>query len=962
MPIDFRTVEQKWRRKWDEARIFESESDEREKFFILFAYPGISGFLHVGHMRGFTYADIIARYKRMLGYNVLFPAGFHATGLPSASFAKKVERKDKETMEMLRAQNTDEKTISQLTNPEFVVDYFSNIYTEKYWKRFGLSIDYRRCMTTISEGYRKFIQWQFRKLNEKKLLVQKEHYAPFCTTCGPVAVDPSETDISSGGNAEILEYTLLFFKTDNSILPAATLRPETIFGVTNLWLNPNADYVEAKYKNKILILSAKAAEKISLQKEIEILNKLKGSDLVGKTCIAPVTNNEIKILPSDFVDPNIATGVVMSVPAHAPYDYIALEELKKDAIWGKDVKNVKPISIIKTVEKMQKETRVEVKEAVSHFPESDYPAIEISKQLGIVSLSEAEKLNEATNIVYKKEFHSGILKDNCGFYSGMRVAEAKQKLQDDFVKNGIADTMLEFSETVICRCGRAVFVKKIPDQWFIKYTDALLKEKSKNHVKKMFIKPTEYQSEMEYILDWYGDRACIRQGSWLGTEFPFKKNWVIEPISDSTIYPAYYIISKYINSGELKLEDMNDAFFDYVFLDKEMRSRSKIAEKIRAEFRYWYPPDINLGGKEHKTVHFPVFLMNHVALLPEKYFPKGIFVHWWVTQKKGKISKSKGGAEPIGEAADKYTVDCMRLYYAHVSSSNVDMEWDSKTVLNYKTRLEKICSLIDELRGIGEIEAEKLIDHWLGSKFHRRISNITHFMDAYDLRSAANEIYFEFHNDIKWYLRRGGRNKNILSKIIPEWLKLMAPFTPFVAEELWEITGNKGLICSEKYPAAEIKKIDFYAENGEELIKNTIDDISAILKVTEMKPKAIFIYTAEDFKISIYRRALENAKSKCFDIGILMRELMKEKDMKKKANEVKVAGLKIVENLRRKTPEEIASLVVIDEKSILGSEREFIKKEFNVEKVEVHSADEKCYDPKNKAKHAMPSRPAIYIE
>lgn len=962
MPIDFKAVEQKWSRKWEEARIFESEPNAQEKFFILFAYPGISGFLHVGHMRGFTYADIIARYKRMLGYNVLFPAGFHATGLPSVSFAKKVERKDKETIEMLRAQNTDEKTISQLTNPEFVVNYFSNIYAERYWKRFGLSIDYRRCMTTISEGYRKFIQWQFMKLSQKKLLLQKEHYAPFCTNCGPIAVDPSETDISSGGTAEILEYTLLPFKTDDFVLPAATLRPETIFGVTNLWLNPNADYVEAKYKNKILILSAKAAEKISLQKEIEILNKHKGSDLVGKICIAPVTNKEIKIFPSDFVDPNMATGVVMSVPAHAPYDYIALEELKKDDVWGKDAKNIKPISIIKTVEKKQEETRHDVDETVSHFPESKYSAIEISKQLGITSIRETEKLNEATNIVYKKEFHSGVLKDNCGFYSGMRVADAKQKLQDDFFKNGVADIMLEFSETVVCRCGRTVFVKKIPDQWFIKYSDAVLKEKSKNHVKRMFIRPTEYQSEMTHILDWYGDRACIRQGSWLGTEFPFKKNWVIEPISDSTIYPAYYIISKYINSRELKLEDMDDAFFDYVFLNKGMKNRSKIAEKIREEFSYWYPPDINLGGKEHKTVHFPVFLMNHVALLPEKYFPKGIFVHWWVTQKKGKISKSKGGAEPIGEAADKYTVDCMRLYYAHVSSSNVDMEWDSETVLNYRTRVEKIYSLIDELGGMGEKEAEKLINRWLESKFHGRISNIMHLMDAYDLRATANEIYFEFYNDIKWYLRRGGRNKTLLSKIIPEWLKLMSPFTPFIAEELWEIIGNKGFVCSEKYPTTDIKKIDIRAENEEELIKNTISDISEILKVTEMKPKAIFIYTAENFKMSIYQKALEKAKAGCFDISILMHEIMKEKDMKKKANEVKQACLKIVENLRRKTPDEIASLAIIDEKSVLRSESEFIKKTFNVEKIEVYTTDEKPYDPKNKAKQAVPFRPAIYIE
>jgi leucyl-tRNA synthetase len=127
---------EKWLNRWYEAKIFDSEPNPgQKKFLIHFAYPGISGYLHVGHMRGFTYADTISRYKRMTGYNVLYPAGFHASGLPSVGLAKRVARNDPGTIEYLRTNGCPEDIISKLADPEMVVEYFSKIYTDDYWKR-----------------------------------------------------------------------------------------------------------------------------------------------------------------------------------------------------------------------------------------------------------------------------------------------------------------------------------------------------------------------------------------------------------------------------------------------------------------------------------------------------------------------------------------------------------------------------------------------------------------------------------------------------------------------------------------------------------------------------------------------------------------------------------------------------------------------------------------------------------
>ncbi|MCK5112993.1 MAG: class I tRNA ligase family protein, partial [Thermoplasmatales archaeon] len=449
---------------------------------------------------------------------------------------------------------------------------------------------------------------------------------------------------------------------------------------------------------------------------VELLReKVPGKELIGKTCVVPEIDREVPILSGVFADPTIATGIVMSVPAHAPYDWIALVESKKE---------IQPIKIID----------------VKGF--GDNPAKEACDQLNIISQTETEKLDEATDIVYKKEFHTGVLNDNCGKYSGVQISEIKDAVKNDLISKNLAATMKEFSEEVICRCKEKVVIKQIPDQWFIKYSDEALTQKSKEYTETMNIFPQEYKSEIPKILDWFDDRAAIRKGSWLGTPFPFKKDWIIEPISDSTLYPAYYILSNYVNQGKIATKEMTDKFFDYIFLGLGT-AKNEIWDDIKVDFDYWYPVDINLGGKEHKTVHFPVYVMNHVAIMPEKKRPRGLFVHWWITQQgKEKISKSKGGAEPILEAATTYGVDAMRLYYAHVGSPFVDVEWNSDIVIKYKNRIANLWKLIQQLSGKEEAANENL-DNWLKSTLNRRIQKIDDAFRNFDLRVASNEIFFE---------------------------------------------------------------------------------------------------------------------------------------------------------------------------------------------------------------------------
>lgn len=934
---DYVAVEQKWQNKWLEKKIYKAKKENGKKFFIHFAYPGVSGYLHVGHMRGFTYCDIIARYKRMMGYDVLFPAGFHASGIPSIGFAKKVERKDQATMKMLEEYGCTDECINRLTDPVEVVKYFGDVYVNDYWKKFGLLIDYSRIMSTISSGYKKFIKWQFYKLKEKNLLIQKPHFAPFCPNCGPVAVDKSETDISKGGGSEILEYTVIKFRMDNgAILPAATLRPETIFGITNMWVNPNVEYVKAKVNGETWICSEEGADKLSLQYNgVGILDeKISGKELIGKTCKIPIIGRKIPILSGPFADPSVATGVVMSVPAHAPYDYIALVESGE---------NIDPITII------------DVKDLGA------IPAKKVCDDLDIKSQTETEKLDEATDIVYKKEFHTGYLNEKCGKYVGIKVSDIKDQVKDELMSKDYAIVMRGFSEEVICRCGKKVVIKQIPDQWFIKYSDLELTEKSKNHVNSMNIYPEEYKEEMLGILDWFDDRACIRKGSWLGTEFPFKKGWIIEPISDSTLYPAYYIISKYVNEAKIEPEEMTEEFFDYIFLGKG-KAKNSVWEEIKVDYDYWYPVDINLGGKEHKTVHFPVFLMNHVAVMPVDKYPRGIFVHWWVTQKgKEKISKSKGGAEHIAKAAKIYGVDAMRLYYAHVGSPFVDIEWNPDAVTKYKNRIANTYKLINQLLKKEEAENENL-DNWLRSMLNRRIQKIIDGFEILNLRIVANEIFFECQKDIQWYLKRGGGNKEIIDNFINTWIKLMTPITPHLAEELWHLKWGD-FVSNESYPQFNPGEISEKDEVGEYLLSKLVDDANEILKVTKIKAKKVCIYISPAWKWEIFRKALDLSSKGNLNVGAIMKEVMSDPKMKNIAKQVsKFAGKLPSEIKRLNESDKKRYLIKFEGAEYLKNASDYLKGVFSCD-VEIYQGDdEKIYDPVNKARYAVPLRPAIYIE
>jgi leucyl-tRNA synthetase len=953
-------IEAKWQKRWYEAGINEANRDQRPKFMMIFAYPGVTGYLHVGHMRGFSYVDAMTRYRRMLGDNVLFPVGTHATGNGAISLASRVRRKDERTIDYLLANGCPEEGLKDLEDPLKVVQFFNHVYVNDYWKRFGFLADWRRFTSTTNPDYSKFIQWQFRKLQEKGLLIQKPYYAPACVNCGPVAIDASETDIQKGGNAETNEYTLLKFRCGDMFLVAATLRPETVFGQTNFWANPDVEYAKVRVDGETWVISFESYEKMRYQKDgMEIVGRIKGRDMMGIRCVAPVIHREIMVLPAKFCDPNVGTGLVTSVPSDAPDDWIALKNLQDDTRLMADydldpdeVRAIAPIAIIETK------------------GWGPLPAVEIVQRMGITRSGDP-KLLDAKKEIYKAGFHTGKMNSNCREFAGMPVDSAKEKIKEMMIAAKDADVFYDLSEEVVCRCGGKVVIKKVPDQWFIDYGNQQLTNQSKAQAECMQILPSEYYTNIHGVLDWFRERACVRQGNWLGTRFPFDEKWIIEAISDSTLYPLYYLVSIYVNQGKLRADQMDERLLDFVLLGKgsatEVSSHSGVPaatlEQIRADVEYWYPLDINLGGKEHMTVHFPAFLMNHVAILPERHWPQGIFVNWYVIGKGGKISKSKGGAQPIPGAAERFGVDALRLYYAHIASPFADVEWDEESVENYSAKMERIPKTVEEMKVHvckGEMDD---IDKWLVSRVNSRIMAIRKGMRDLDLRMLANEVYFEMYNDLRWYARRGGCNGDATKRTIDAWIRMMAPITPHIAEELWESIGGKGFVSTAPFPEKVDEELNLQVEQAEEYLKGVMADINEILKVTGIKAKTIHLYTSPSWKHTVYGMGLRMAHGKEISVPGLTKAAMADQTIRAKGKEASDFARKVAEDLMKRSQAELDRLsVMFDELRYLKNAAPFMTSELGCD-VYVYSADSpEVVDPQRKAKAAQPKRPAIYVE
>jgi len=247
---------------------------------------------------------------RMRGYNVLLPMAFHYTGTPILAMSKRVIAGDRELMDVfVKLYGVPEEVIPSFADPINIASHFHRDL-KLGMQEMGFSIDWRREFTTVKPQYSKFIEWQFHQLYAKGLITR----APIRSDGAPHARTPwASTTRLVTRSLRSASSPAIKFDLDGVALPAATLRPETIYGVTNLWLNPDAQYVEISLSGQRMIVSRMASAKLKGQYSgVEVLRDIVGASLIGRQVTNPVTKGRVTILPASFVDPANATGVVMS--------------------------------------------------------------------------------------------------------------------------------------------------------------------------------------------------------------------------------------------------------------------------------------------------------------------------------------------------------------------------------------------------------------------------------------------------------------------------------------------------------------------------------------------------------------------------------------------------------------------------------------------------------------------------
>ena len=947
-------TEKKWQKKWADEKLFESNPNDKEKLFITVAFPYPSGAMHIGHGRTYTVPDVYARFKRMEGYNVLFPMAWHVTGAPVIGIADRIKRKDPWTLNLYEnVHRVPKDELPKLEDPEYIVRYFSSEYNE-VMHDMGYSIDWRREFRTIDPTYKKFIEWQITTLYEKGLVQRGEHPVKYCPNCdNPVG----DHDLLEGEGVGVNELTLLKFQIDDKILVTATLRPETIVGATNIWLNPDVEYVLVKANDEKWVITKEAHYNLEQQiKDLDIISEINPNDLIGKMAINPFTGNEIPIFPASFVSASYGSGVVFSEPADAPADYIALKDLKK---------NEELISKYNLEEIIENVVPIPVCTVKGY---GEIPAADIIERLGITDQND-EKLHEATNELYKIQHSKGTIIDSIPGFGGKKVRFAREELKEELISKNMATIMYDFAERpVVCRCGNNCVVKIMDDQWFMKYSDPEWKEKTHEVLNRETIIPPEIKNNFNYYIDWLDDWACSRKVG-LGTRLPWDNKWLIEPLTDSTIYMSYYSIARFLK--DMNPDDLNPAFFDKVYLNKDsddIKVAPEIVEEIQNEFNYWYPLDWRLSAKDLVGNHLSFLMFHHSAIFPEDKWPKGTVVFGMGLLEGNKMSSSKGNVILLKDAIEDYTADVVRLFLMASAEPWQDFDWREKEVLGTKRRLEwfrEFAGKVEEIKGsaldltnIEKVELTRTIDLWMLSQLNQHIKASTEALEVFQTRKALQESLFLLKKDIDHYLYRVNHLLDkkdpaviyVLSTVLESWIRLLAPFTPHTCEELWSNYGGKGFVSVAKWPEADESMISSEIEKSEELVQNLIKDINQIKNMVGEDAQKVHVYLAPDWKWDLYKIANDVGKP---DIGQIMGRAIGANiydDKKEIAAVAKKVGREMTKT---------KYVGKINEAQIIDDALEYISNEVSSEVV-VHTDD--SYDPQNKARNAMPYKPAILIE
>jgi leucyl-tRNA synthetase len=767
--------------------------------------------------------------------------------------------------EILAKVGVPEGEIPHFVDPVHWLRYFPP-FGQKDLEEFGMSVDWRRSFITtdVNPFYDSFIRWQFRNLKEQGKIKYGKRPTVFSPRDGQACADH---DRASGEGVCPQEYTLIKMQVlpgpDGTLpgklaevavhpstgaprpvfLVAATLRPETMYGQTNCFVLPDGEYgvfeVSAE-GSEVFVCSHRSALNMSYQGlspapgAPKCVADVTGRDLLGLAVAAPnAVYEHVFVLPLLTISMGKGTGVVTSVPSDAPDDFAALMDLKRKPAFrekfGITAEMVEPFDLVEIID----------------IPGLGRRAAEaMCEQLGIKSQNDKDKLAKAKERTYLEGFYKGVML--VGSQAGKRVEEAKPLVREEMIREGKACPYYEPEKLVISRSGDECVVAQL-DQWYLEYGEEAWRKTVEDWVEGGVF--TSYnplaQDQYRLVLAWLKEWACSRSFG-LGTRVPWDEKFVIESLSDSTIYMAYYTVVHLLQGKDnldgtkigplgIKPEDMTDAAWDYVFKGAAYSTDCSVPEdvlaKLRKEFEYWYPMDLRVSGKDLIGNHLTMSLYNHAAIWGGRAdrMPQSFYTNGHVCVDNEKMSKSLGNFLTLKEATDRFSPDGVRFALADAGDGMEDANFDRRNADNAILRLyveEMTLKAWSALLRGDESLAKELVkessdldlptfrqgsplvfmDRYFLARMHECVHIAKEAYSSMRFRDALKYSFFELQIARDQYRENCkklgiGMDADVISDFIKIQAITMAPICPHWAEEIWEAAGGSFSVTTAPWPA-----------------------------------------------------------------------------------------------------------------------------------------------------------------
>ncbi|MBI5075655.1 MAG: leucine--tRNA ligase [Nitrospirae bacterium] len=755
-------IEPKWQQYWEEKDLFRTEKDDsRKKFYCLEMFPYPSGKIHMGHVRNYAIGDVIARYKRMQGFNVLHPMGWDSFGMPAENAAIKHNVHP-----------------SQWT--------YENIkYMKGQLKKLGLSYDWNREVATCSPEYYRWNQWFFVKMLEKGLAYRKSSYVNWCHSCATVLANEqvidtkcwrcdsvvvqkkleqwflritnyaeellSGCDTLSGwpekvvlmqknwiGKSHGAEVDFRVEGIDQNIR-IFTTRPDTLFGATFLCLSPGHPLAERLVADKeelekVRAHYGKVDEKVGL--------------FTGAYCINPMNNEKIPVYIANFVLMEYGTGAIMSVPAHDQRDFEFAEK------YGLPIRQV----------------------------------IKLHSAFSI----QHSALEEA----FEDE---GILVES-GQFSGLNSADAKQKIADHLEEKGLGKKVTNYKLRDWGISRQRYWGTPIPIIYCDRCGIVPVPEKDLPVILPEDVKFTGTGGSPLQESDAFLHTTCPKCGGKARRETDTMDTFV-----DSSWYFVAYC-----------LKDRNGLS---VVRDQFKEDSSPITH--HPLLKYWMPVDQYVGGVEHAVLHllysrFFTRVLRDLGIVNVSEPFINLLTQGMVIKDGAKMSKSKGNVIDPDYLINRYGSDTSRLFSLFAAPPERDLDWSDKGVDGAYRFLNRVWSVAQKHRDALNRAASSATDNGELSdsaravlrKTHQTIRKVTADIEKDYHFNTAIAAMMELVNEMIGFEPDNGKEMQVLTFAAENLLLLLSPFTPHIAEELWSQLDHSKNASEMPWPVwdAEIAK------------------------------------------------------------------------------------------------------------------------------------------------------------